>query len=312
MTKGQTQSDLPQEISVLPALSSSSHSSNGLSITSIDDVEKIACLAVSSGFFKNATDASKAVMVMLWGMDNGMSPVQALNDVYCINGKMSMYARALSSQIHKVPGLFVKTLELSGERCELALIYKGSEVGREVFTIKEAEEMGYTKNPKYRSDPKAMLYARCISNLHYRYAQGYTHMDVYTVEEMEASQPSIDADYRETSLKDSQALELYQQGLVTAETINAEKKNENDTVTGEMMQDLRQAADANQGMSRQDLGAYIKTWHLLEFPEDGEITKDNFNDKFTCKKYWRLMQRINGPRFWKMHETKELTNADFE
>jgi hypothetical protein len=262
----------------------SSLAKTGSLITCLDDVERVAKLAVASKFFKNAEDISKAVMVMMYGIEKGLSAVDSLSSIYVINGKFSMYAASIASRLTSYPGVELVPMEFSKDTCTLALHYKKKLIGLPVtFTVEMAKAGEYYQNNKnWRSDPESMLWARCVTRIHKRY--GGPFMNGLTVEAVE--------DMQDVVLTDEAASQP-----------QPEQKpfREPDRVTKEMIEEFYQAAATHQDMPKKNAIQWILEYYRVnKEPDAPEIKEDltNFKDVFPCGMYHKALERIKGAKFF--------------
>lgn len=113
----------------------------------------------------------EATAAILLGAEVGLSPLTALRSVYLVKGTPAMYTRALValvlSQGHKVWTVSERddAVTVAGQR-------KGSDkVEESTWTMARATAAGLAKsNPNYRSNPRAMLWARAAGDVARRVA----------------------------------------------------------------------------------------------------------------------------------------------
>lgn len=98
------------------------------------------------------------------GAELGLGPNAALKYLYVTRGRPQMYAEGMLALFH-ARGHRSRMLDRSAERCAIGLALRGSSEFVEFeFTYADAERAKYPEqNAKYRTDPKAMLWARVIS-----------------------------------------------------------------------------------------------------------------------------------------------------
>ena len=122
---------------------------------------------------------------ILYGDELGFSPMASLQGLFVIGGKPSMYARQMVALLIS-RGHEVWTVEKDDESVTVAGRRRGSaHVVTETWTPARARKAGYTSNPKYNSDPQAMLYARAAADVCRQVAPDVLAGIAYTVEEME-------------------------------------------------------------------------------------------------------------------------------
>lgn len=133
---------------------------------------------------------------VLYGADLGISPLQALQNLYVIGGRPAMYA-GLMVAIVQGNGHEIWTEELTDSRAVVCGQRRGSvHVERAVFTIARARQAGYTRNKKYTDDPQSMLLARAQADCCRRVARdallgiGYSAEEMLDEEAAEATGPA--------------------------------------------------------------------------------------------------------------------------
>ena len=131
----------------------------------------------------------EAAAAILYGDEIGFTPTQALQNIYVISGKPSMYARTMVALLLS-HGHEVWTVEKTDAKVTVAGRRKGStHTIEETWTTARASKAGYTNNKKYQTDPQAMLYARAASDVCRQVAPDSLAGIAYTVEEMELAAP---------------------------------------------------------------------------------------------------------------------------
>jgi hypothetical protein len=114
--------------------------------------------AQRAGAIANGTGA------VLYGVEIGLNPMQALNNVIVIHGRPSLYAETMVALV-QAAGHDIWTVESTETRAVVCGRRAGSDkVETAEFTMERARKAGYVaRNKKYVEDPIAMLYARAAS-----------------------------------------------------------------------------------------------------------------------------------------------------
>jgi hypothetical protein len=130
----------------------------------------------------------EAAAAILYGDEIGFTPTQALQNIYVISGKPSMYARSMVALVlHH--GHEVWTVEKSSAKVTVAGKRRGSShVIEETWTTARAQKAGYTNNKKYTSDPESMLYARAAADVCRQIAPDALAGLAYVAEELELAE----------------------------------------------------------------------------------------------------------------------------
>ncbi len=122
---------------------------------------------------------------ILYGATVGFDPLTAVQQIYVIGGKPALYARAMVAIVLKA-GHQIWTEEEKPGLVTVAGQRAGSDkITRVTWTTELAKQAGYDKNPKYRSDPRSMLYARASGDVARRIAPDALLGLAYNVEEMQ-------------------------------------------------------------------------------------------------------------------------------
>lgn len=106
---------------------------------------------------------------MALGADVGLSPTQALQSIYVIKGKPSLYADAMHAIVLAHPSCVrfdcVKSTAAVAkfETVRRQPNGKPGAVREKTVTIEDAHTAGWTRNEKYKLEPARMLEARCKS-----------------------------------------------------------------------------------------------------------------------------------------------------
>jgi len=108
----------------------------------------------------------QAVAIILKGRELGVPPMQALSHIHVISGKPTMSAELMLAQVLKLhPKTKLSYPERSTEKCIIKVQRDGSEPSIFSFTIGDAEAAGLLNNSTWKKYPRAMLHARCVSEM---------------------------------------------------------------------------------------------------------------------------------------------------
>lgn len=137
---------------------------------------------VPAHFAKKPADTALAI---LYGASVGFDPMTSVQQLYVIGGKPALYARAMVA-IVLAAGHDIWTEDEGEDFVTVAGRRKGSDkVTKVTWTTQLAQQAGYTKNAKYKSEPRAMLYARASGDVARRIAPDALLGLAYNVEEMQ-------------------------------------------------------------------------------------------------------------------------------
>lgn len=137
-------------------------------------------------------DAAAAV---LYGATIDMDPVTALQNIYVVSGKPALYARTMVAIVLSKGHLIWTEHEAEGTVTVCGQRSGSNKIESVTWDTALAKRAGYTKNTKYQSDPRSMLYARASGDVARRVApdallgMGYTREEL----ELEDEQPESPA-----------------------------------------------------------------------------------------------------------------------
>lgn len=166
---------------------------------------------INSNFLPSAIKTpEQAVAIILKGRELGVPPMQALSHIYVINGKPTMSAELMLAQVLKLhPKTKLSYPERSSDKCVIKVQRDGSEPSVFSFTIGDAEAAGLLNNSTWKKYPRAMLHARCVSEMCRSLFPDAIAGVSYTSEEMGANVNEngevIDVPSTETKLDNSPA-----------------------------------------------------------------------------------------------------------
>lgn len=155
-----------------------------------EEVEKVAKAFVASGMFgRDMERISQGITKIMAGQELGMAPFASMRAIHIIDGNATLSANTMAAMVKRSNRYDYVVKEKSTERCEIEFYEvrdgKRSKVGVETFDKSEAQAAGLLNKNNWRNYPKAMMFARCMSNGVRTYAPDvFNGMLVYTPDEM--------------------------------------------------------------------------------------------------------------------------------
>ena len=123
---------------------------------------------MQSGMFTDIKSQAQAVVKILAGKELGLAPLEAMTNLYIVNGKVALQAKVISALIKKNGKYDYKVEKLDENECIIAFFHVEDgnkvELGKSSFTIKDAAKAGIVNKDVWKSYPKNMLFARALSN----------------------------------------------------------------------------------------------------------------------------------------------------
>lgn len=174
------------------------------------EVEQIGKAFVASGMFGRDIDrVSKAITKIMAGQELGMAPFAAMRAIHVIEGNATLSANTMAAMIKRSGRYDYEVKEKSAKQCVIDYFEtRGGtrrKIGTETFDEEEARAAGLLSKSNWRNYPKAMMFARCMSNGVRTYAPDvFNGMLVYTPDEM-GGKVDLSGDY--TGAIDGEVLE---------------------------------------------------------------------------------------------------------
>ena len=130
----------------------------------------LADVFVKSGMFPDLKTQCQAVVKIIAGREYGLTPLQAVTELYMVNGRVAMSAKLIAAAIKKSFKYDYHIDKMDNEECVISFyeITQGKDVvrtklGESIFTIKDAARAGIVNKDVWKNYPKQMLYSRAIS-----------------------------------------------------------------------------------------------------------------------------------------------------
>ncbi len=127
----------------------------------VDQIERMALAVAKSGLFGVKT-ADQAMALMLIAQAEGLHPAIAARDYHVINGRPTLKADAMLARFQTAGGS-VRWGEYTDRRVVGTFSHPQGGSVEVAWTVEMATSAGLTKNPTWKSYPRQMLRARCIS-----------------------------------------------------------------------------------------------------------------------------------------------------
>jgi hypothetical protein len=144
--------------------------------------------AVQSGFTP-CKNAHEGMVIALRGRELNIPPIEALNTFQVIQGKLSLSAEGMLSQVYKkIPGAqceYVTPHDKSHEEAEYRVTRPGGKPQSFKFTKEDAERAGLWGRGGWAKYPAAMLRSRCVSAMVRGTFPEALAGNIYTPEEVE-------------------------------------------------------------------------------------------------------------------------------
>lgn len=155
--------------------------------------ERLGQVMVKSGFFKDLREEAQAIVKILYGAELGFGPMASVMGVYIVEGKPSLSAQLIASAVQRSGRFRYRVREWTATKCRIEFFEEGESIGESSFSLEEATAAGLAGKAVWKSYPKAMLWARAMSQGARAYTPEIFLGAIYTPEELGAN---VDEDGR--------------------------------------------------------------------------------------------------------------------
>ena len=130
---------------------------------SILEDKQIAQAFFDSGLFKDVKSAAQALVKIIAGREQGLSPIQSMTAVYLLDDKICYFTKVFTAKIKKSKTLDYKVKTSTEEICTIEFYENGELLGSSSYSIKQAAKAGLVNKDNWRKYPQSMLYNRAVS-----------------------------------------------------------------------------------------------------------------------------------------------------
>lgn len=176
-----------------------------------------------SGLFPDIKSAAQGYIKILAGRELNMTPMQALNAFYFVNGKIGIVGNAVAALIKNSKKYDYVINTLTNTECSITFyslnatstvgLTNKEKIGESVFTIKDAAAAGLVNKDVWKNYTRNMLFNRALMNGSRWYCPDIMSSAPYSVEELEDL----------TTAPNMQTIEITTEGNVENGKSNQEK-----------------------------------------------------------------------------------------
>ena len=134
--------------------------SNELTVT---NPREVAQAFKQSGLFPDLKSEAEAYVKVLAGQEMGIGPMASMSGINVIQGKPTLSANLLAAQVKRHPAYDYFVLAHSNDCCRIEFKQRGETIGVSEFTMDDAKQAGVARGQNWNKYPKAMLFARALT-----------------------------------------------------------------------------------------------------------------------------------------------------
>lgn len=137
-----------------------------MTLATLDDVARVASIAARSGLAR-CTKPEEAAIILMTGMELGLTPMQSLRGIYIVEGRPVLAADTMVAIVTRSGACrYWRTIETTAERCAIETQrVDDATVYRRVWTLDDAKRAGLVGKGTWAKYPAAMLRHRCAADM---------------------------------------------------------------------------------------------------------------------------------------------------
>ena len=154
------------------------------------DLIKVGEILAASRYFGVTPD--QAITQVLMGQELGLGPVASLTGIHVVQGRPEVGAHLIAGAIKRHERYDYRVAEHSAETCAIMFFEAGQELGVNRYSIEDARRANLAGKGVWKQHPKAMLFARCISQGYRFFCPDVFSCPVYVDGEISKREPDVD------------------------------------------------------------------------------------------------------------------------
>ena len=189
----------------------------------------------ASGLFPDLASEAQAFVKVMAGRELGIGPMASMMGVNVIQGKVTLSANLMAAQVKSSGTYNYLPREMSAEVCRLEFFQNGDSIGVSEFSMEDAQRAGLVRGTNWQKYPKAMLFARALSQgVRWYCPDVLSGSPAYVPEEMGASvteDGEVDRDGRAHLRRTD---DDYAEQIIDAQNARAEQVDHSEEVEAEV------------------------------------------------------------------------------
>lgn len=148
------------------------------------DTERLGDILVKSGYFKDTRDQAQAIVKILAGAEQGFGPIASMMGYDIVEGQPTMSANLIAAAIQKSKNYRYRVREWNDTHCKIEFFEGSESLGVSEFSMQDAARAQLADKANWKKYPKAMLFARAMSQGARAYTPAVFNGSIYTPDEL--------------------------------------------------------------------------------------------------------------------------------
>ena len=164
---------------------------SGAELATLEDARQLSQAIVASNYFPGVAMVPQAMIKIQFGAELGMPPIASILNIHMIDGKPSMSAAMVAARV-KQKGYRYVVLEAGNDGVTIEFLERDVDtrawlsMGTSSFTMEDAKRAGLSGKKNWQGYPRAMLFARAMTQGARMFTPDVFFGAVYDPEELES------------------------------------------------------------------------------------------------------------------------------
>jgi hypothetical protein len=133
-------------------------------LTTFQENKEISTYFFESGLFTDAKSKAQAFVKIQAGKELGLEPFQSMSGIEIVSGKVTIKPVTAGGLLKRGGKYDYSIIETTDEKCiiEFFQLNPAKSLGKEIYTVEDAKNMGLIGRDNYRKQLRNMLFLRCL------------------------------------------------------------------------------------------------------------------------------------------------------
>lgn len=128
------------------------------------NIRELSKIFYEAGIFEDVKSEAQAIVKIIAGREMGLSPMESMNGLYIVKGRVEPMTNVVSALIKKSAEYDYKVKTLTDKECILTFTKNGEEIGESSFSFADAAKAGLVNKDVWKNFPRNMMFSRALAN----------------------------------------------------------------------------------------------------------------------------------------------------
>jgi hypothetical protein len=133
-------------------------------VAEFNSIRELSAVFYEAGIFEDVKSEAQAIVKIVAGREMGLSPMESMNGLYIVKGRVEPMTSVVSSLIKKDPEYDYRVVTLTDEECVLMFTKNDKDLGESSFSFADAAKAGLVNKDVWKNFPRNMMFSRALAN----------------------------------------------------------------------------------------------------------------------------------------------------